>query len=96
MPPLKITVVIVMTQVVVKNIWRTSVTVFLKAKAKAIAPLSPENQSMCWNYKNIGFQIDAKFKYLAYVDWNLMLSAAVDKAGKGVDVKSSSNGNRNE
>jgi len=49
MPPQNITVPIVTMQVVEKNICRTSVTVFLMDKAKAIAPRSPENQSMCWN-----------------------------------------------
>ena len=47
-PPLNITVEMVTTQVVVKNSCRTSVTVFLIARAKAIAPRRPANQSMCW------------------------------------------------
>ena len=41
MPPLIITVAMVITQVVVKNICRTSVTGLFKANAKAIAPRRP-------------------------------------------------------
>ena len=46
-PPHTMTVLMVMRQVVVKNICRTSVTVFRTDNAKAMAPRRPENQSMC-------------------------------------------------
>ena len=47
-PPQKITVMMLMREVVVRNICLASVIVFCMARAKAIAPRSPENQSMCW------------------------------------------------
>ena len=46
-PPMKMTVVMAMTHVVVKKSCRTVVTVFRTASAKAMAPRRPENQSMC-------------------------------------------------
>ena len=46
-PPQKMTVTMVMREVVVRNICLAVVIVFWIAKAKAIAPLRPENQSMC-------------------------------------------------
>ena len=47
-PPQKITVTMEMRQVVVKNIWRASLTVLRTERAKDMAPRRPENQSMCW------------------------------------------------
>ena len=46
-PPIKMTVVMAMTHVVVKKSCRTVVTVFRTASANAMAPRRPENQSMC-------------------------------------------------
>ena len=46
-PPMKMTVVMAMTHVVVKKSWRTFVTVLRTAKANDMAPRRPENQSIC-------------------------------------------------
>ena len=46
-PPLKMTVAIVIIQVVVKKTCRTSVTVFRIDNANAIAPLRPANHIKC-------------------------------------------------
>ena len=46
-PPMKMTVVMAMTHVVVKKSCRTVVTVLRTASANAMAPRSPENHSMC-------------------------------------------------
>ena len=47
-PPQKMTVIMVIREVVVKNICLASDMVFCMANANAMAPLNPENQSMCW------------------------------------------------
>jgi hypothetical protein len=46
-PPQIITVIITITLVVVKRVWRATDNVFLIAKANAIAPRRPEKNSMC-------------------------------------------------
>ena len=55
MPPQKMTVKIEMREVVVRNICLASDMVFCMARAKAMAPRNPENQSMCWKLVGILF-----------------------------------------
>ena len=52
-PPQKMTVTMLMRLVVVRNICLAMLTVFRLARAKAMAPRKPENQSRCWCARGI-------------------------------------------